>query len=174
MYALRACNKYLVVSTLDFKSIFLGSGAGSNTASGISSAFANSIFTSFSPIVDAFDWDNDGSDDSIDTDDDNDSILDIDDQCTPGQVDSYSLGMRDHDSDGCDDHLMFISNAFLEGDGTDVINDVLFDSNDNQIVSGYSLGNYSKFQNYNITTDPVHQGYSFVSKINFKFALKEY
>ena len=38
-----------MVSTLDFKSIFLGSGAGSNTASGIFSAFANSTFTSFSP-----------------------------------------------------------------------------------------------------------------------------
>ena len=124
------------------------------------------IFTSLSPIVDAFDWDNDGIDDSTDTDDDNDLILDIDDQCTPGQVNSYSLGMNDHDSDGCDDHEMIISNAFLEGDGTDVISDVLFDSNNNQIVSGYSLGNYSKFQNYNITTDPNRLGYSFVSKIN--------
>ena len=124
------------------------------------------IFTSLSPIVDAFDWDNDGIDDSIDTDDDNDSILDIDDQCTPGQVNSYSLGMRDHDSDGCDDHEMFISNAFLEGDDTDAILDLFFDSNDNQIIAGYSLGNYSKFQNYNITTDPNHAGYSFVSKID--------
>ena len=124
------------------------------------------IFSFLSPTVEAFDWDNDGIDDSVDTDDDNDTILDIDDQCTPGQVNSYSLGMSDHDSDGCDDHGMFISNAFLEGDGTDVISDVLFDSNNNQIVSGYSIGNYSKFQNYNITTDPNHEGYSFVSKIN--------
>ena len=124
------------------------------------------IFTSLSPIVDAFDWDNDGVDDSIDTDDDNDLILDIDDQCTPGQVNSYSLGMSDHDSDGCDDHLMFISNGFLEGDDTDAILDLFFDSDDNQIISGYSLGSYSKFGNYNITTDPNHGGYSFVSKIN--------
>ena len=124
------------------------------------------IFTSLSPIVDAFDWDNDGVDDSIDTDDDNDLILDIDDQCTPGQVNSYSLGMSDHDSDGCDDHLMFISNGFLEGDDTDAILDLFFDSDDNQIISGYSLGSYSKFGNYNITTDPNHAGYSFVSKIN--------
>jgi hypothetical protein len=124
------------------------------------------IFTSLSPIVNAFDWDDDGIDDSIDSDDDNDSVLDIDDQCTPGQVNSYSLGMRDHDSDGCDDHLMFVSNAFLEGDDTDAILDLLFDSNDNQIIAGYSLGNYSKFQNYNITTDPNHAGYSFVSKID--------
>ena len=40
--------------------------------------------------------------------------------------------------DGCDDHLMFISNAFLEGDDTDVITDIFFDGNDNQIISGYS------------------------------------
>ena len=124
------------------------------------------LFSFLAPAVYAFDWDNDGIDDSVDTDDDNDSVLDIDDQCTPGQVNSYSLGMSDHDSDGCDDHLMFISNAFLEGDDTDVITDIFFDSNDNQIISGYSLGNYSKFENYNITTDPNHEGYSFVAKIN--------
>ena len=124
------------------------------------------LFSFLSPTVEAFDWDNDGVDDSVDTDDDNDSVLDIDDQCTPGQVNSYSLGMSDHDSDGCDDHLMFISNAFFEGDDTDVITDIFFDSNDNQIIAGYSLGNYSKFENYNITTDPNHAGYSFVAKIN--------
>ena len=55
-------------------------------------------FSFLSPTVEALDWDNDGIDDSVDTDDDNDSVLDIDDQCTPGQVNSYSLGMSDHDS----------------------------------------------------------------------------
>ena len=124
------------------------------------------LFSSISPSVYAFDWDDDGVDDSIDTDDDNDSILDVDDQCTPGQVNSYSLGMRDHDSDGCDDHEMFISNAFLEGDGTDVISEILIDSYENQIVAGYSTGNYSKFENYNITIDPNVEAYTFISKIN--------
>jgi hypothetical protein len=69
------------------------------------------IFTSLSPIVDAFDWDNDGVDDSIDTDDDddNDLIKDNLDICINGDsvmsTDWISDSLTDHDSDGCNDEL---------------------------------------------------------------------
>ena len=48
-------------------------------------------------------FDNDSMGDVCDDDDDNDSILDIDDQCIRGQLEWTSTMLNDHDGDGCRD-----------------------------------------------------------------------
>ena len=46
-------------------------------------------------------FDNDSFGDACDADDDNDSILDVDDQCIRGQLEWTSTLLKDHDGDGC-------------------------------------------------------------------------
>jgi hypothetical protein len=46
-------------------------------------------------------FDNDSMGDVCDSDDDNDSVLDIDDQCAQGQLDWTATLSTDHDGDGC-------------------------------------------------------------------------
>ena len=48
-------------------------------------------------------FDNDSTGDACDADDDNDSILDVDDQCIRGQLEWTSTLLNDHDGDGCFD-----------------------------------------------------------------------
>ncbi len=50
-------------------------------------------------------FDNDSMGDVCDADDDNDSIVDVDDQCIRGQLDWTSTSQTDYDSDGCLDTL---------------------------------------------------------------------
>ncbi len=50
-------------------------------------------------------FDNDSMGDVCDDDDDNDSVLDVDDQCVRGQLDWTSSLLTDHDGDGCLDTL---------------------------------------------------------------------
>ncbi|MGB1438079.1 MAG: thrombospondin type 3 repeat-containing protein, partial [Candidatus Poseidoniaceae archaeon] len=50
-------------------------------------------------------FDNDSMGDVCDADDDNDSIVDVDDQCIRGQLDWTSTSQTDYDSDGCLDAL---------------------------------------------------------------------
>ena len=65
-------------------------------------------------------FDNDSMGDVCDADDDNDSILDVDDQCIRGQLAWTSTSQNDHDSDGCLDTL----------EDTDDDNDAVEDSAD--------------------------------------------
>lgn len=46
-------------------------------------------------------FDNDSMGDACDVDDDNDSVLDVDDQCMRGQLNWTSSLLTDHDGDGC-------------------------------------------------------------------------
>lgn len=48
-------------------------------------------------------YDNDSKGDACDEDDDNDSVLDIDDNCLRGNLSWISSMLTDHDSDGCAD-----------------------------------------------------------------------
>ena len=65
-------------------------------------------------------FDNDTLGDICDYDDDNDTVLDVDDQCTQGYLDWTSTALTDHDGDGCLD---------LSED-TDDDNDGILDSSD--------------------------------------------
>jgi hypothetical protein len=60
-------------------------------------------------MVDASDYDSDGTPDSSDTDDDNDGIIDSLDSCSQGTTDWTSTNITDRDSDGCKDRNSLIS-----------------------------------------------------------------
>jgi hypothetical protein len=55
------------------------------------------------PMVDASDYDSDGTPDSSDTDDDNDGVLDSLDSCSQGTTGWTSTNITDRDGDGCKD-----------------------------------------------------------------------
>ena len=55
------------------------------------------------PMVDASDYDSDGTPDSSDTDDDNDGVLDSLDSCSTGTMNWTSNSNTDRDGDGCKD-----------------------------------------------------------------------
>jgi hypothetical protein len=60
------------------------------------------------PMVDASDYDSDGTPDSSDTDDDNDGVLDSLDSCSQGTTGWTSTNITDRDGDGCKDILFFL------------------------------------------------------------------
>ena len=61
------------------------------------------------PMVDASDYDSDGTPDSSDTDDDNDGIIDSLDSCSQGTTGWDSNSVTDRDGDGCKDRNSLIS-----------------------------------------------------------------